>query len=111
MKRIIVANAYTDCAGSANCMPADLYDDLIDFCQDYGKINYRHIQKLDSIWDQISVTTQMKIKDYIDEIQEDCELEGMSAYEAAKEYEDIRETCQNLVGLVNFAIGSQNLKK
>ena len=84
--------------------PHTLETKLDDFAQEYGKIDYNDIAKLERVWDSIDVDTQFVIKDLIAKIRREVKGSGMDAGELASEDVGFRRTCDKLVSIIKSVI-------
>lgn len=86
--------------GVSNELPEDVDNFLMDFAQVYGGITYEDITDFGAVWDLLKPRTQNLVYNTINQIEEACDDTGLDYYEAAEEYADVKNDCEQLIDLV-----------
>lgn len=93
----------------SNGLPARIDSFLQDFAQMYSGITYGDIMKFGKLYKTLSKDTLQLMKKYIKNIREGMEYSGGDIYDAAEEYDDVKQDCDSLVKLIKDTISNKQL--
>lgn len=89
---------YVRCSKRYNNLTEAQYDFLEGFAQAYGGIDYNDIMDFDSR--PVEPSDLRRVSKLITTLRRDLREVGMDAYDASMEYEDIKQSCEELVAAV-----------